>query len=108
MTTPACQACGACCTNPDVNRGEGSVAYVTVARDERLWSRADLVRRFVVVGADGEAHLRLDPSGRCAALVGPLGRRVKCAIYAVRPRPCRTVQPGDGDCVRARRERQIG
>lgn len=38
----------------------------------------------------------------CRALIGDVGRRVGCAIYAQRPQPCREVQPGDAQCNKAR------
>ncbi|HEU4406303.1 MAG TPA: YkgJ family cysteine cluster protein [Polyangiaceae bacterium] len=103
-----CQACGACCANPDENRRERFVDYVEVAPGSRLVADADLRKRYVVVNAEGAAHLRLDPSGRCAALVGRLGARVRCAVYADRPRGCRLVEPGSARCLQARRERGVG
>ena len=44
---------------------------------------------------------------RFNALLGAIGRKVSCGIYHHRPRACRTVQPGDGDCLRARREQGL-
>ena len=102
-----CQQCGACCCNPDANRDEGYVDYVAVDAPSPLLRKPDWSKRYVVVNAEGEAHLRLDPSGRCAALVGKLGVRIHCAVYAVRPRGCRLVEPASDACVRARRERGI-
>jgi Fe-S-cluster containining protein len=102
-----CTACGACCCNSDENRAEGFRDYVEVRPDEALAGRPELLRRVAVAGADGAIHLRLDPTHRCVALRGPLGRRVACVIYPHRPTACRRVQPGDADCVRARRERGI-
>lgn len=102
-----CQACGACCTNPDENRRERFVDYVEVAPASPLLADPDRRKRYVVFNADGRPHLRLDPSGRCAALRGPLGARVRCAIYADRPRGCRLVEPGSVRCLQARRERGL-
>lgn len=104
-----CQSCGACCTNPVENEREGRCDYVPIEADSRLLSRRDLVRKFVAPAeTSGQpAHLRMLSNGHCAALRGALGRRVYCDIYHLRPRACRTVQPGDGDCLRARAERQI-
>ncbi len=95
--------------NAAENRAEGRSDYVAIEPGARLLSRVDLVRKFVAVTDDAgkhtaQPHLRMDKDGRCAALRGALGSRVHCAIYHLRPRPCRTVQPGDGDCLRARRE----
>lgn len=102
-----CQTCGACCCNSDENRAENYPWYVEVEPGNRLLSRRDLRQRYVVDDPDGSPHLRLDAEGRCVALLGRLGRDVECSIYAHRPRGCRSVQPGDDDCLRARRERGI-
>lgn len=107
-----CQACGACCMNAAENQAEGRCDYVAIEPGARLLSRADLVRKLVVPAdpSDGRMalpHLRVLADGRCAALRGALGNKVHCDIYHLRPRACRTVQPGDGDCLRARRENGI-
>lgn len=102
-----CQACGACCCNPDENRAEGYPWYVEVQADSRLLQREELRKRYVVRDSEGVPHLRLDPSGRCAALRGRLGQSVSCAIYADRPRGCRLVEPGSPRCLQARRERGL-
>jgi Fe-S-cluster containining protein len=39
---------------------------------------------------------------RCVALEGEVGTRVACAIYALRPGPCREFEAGSGACHRAR------
>ena len=103
-----CQRCGACCCNPDENRAEGFAFYVEVddARS-RLLTKAELRQRYVVLDGGGVPHVRLDPSGRCAALRGKLGGLVSCAVYADRPRGCRRVEPGSARCLQARRERGI-
>lgn len=103
-----CQACGACCCNPDENRAEGYPWYVEVQADSRLLQREELRKRYVVRDSEGVPHLRLDPSGRCVALRGRLGQYVSCAIYADRPRGCRLVEPGTPRCLQARRERGLG
>jgi Fe-S-cluster containining protein len=98
-----CRRCGACCVNLPENRAEGFVSWVEVADDDAVLARADLVRKHVVRDADGVPHLRLAPDGRCLALRGALGGDVSCAIYHLRPSPCRRVQPGDALCARYRR-----
>jgi len=40
---------------------------------------------------------------RCTALVGTIGAATSCAVYPVRPEVCRDCEPGDGECVTARR-----
>ncbi len=98
-----CQRCGACCVNPRVNADEGTEAYVEISDPRAKLLRDRSLRRKYVADIDGVAHLRLI-DGRCAALRGATGRRVWCVVYAHRPLPCRRVQPGDGDCLRARAE----
>jgi Fe-S-cluster containining protein len=102
-----CRACGACCTNPNENRAEGVVDWVEVDDREALLDDARLAARLVVTKADGERHLRLDPDGRCLALRGRIGRHVTCTAYALRPRGCRLIQPGDARCLQYRRERGL-
>lgn len=97
-----CTRCGACCTNPRENEDEGFRSWVEVDRESTIWRRRDLVKRLVVLDDDGVPHLKLDATGRCAALRGALMKSVRCSIYAHRPAPCRRVQPGDPDCERYR------
>jgi len=40
---------------------------------------------------------------RCAALVGEIGGRAQCSVYAHRPLVCREFQPGSEDCLMVRR-----
>ena len=99
-----CEQCGACCTNPDENRREGFTAYVDVAPNSPLIKKE---KRFVVLDAEGNASMRLDPSGRCAALKGKLGVQVSYQVYKDRPRGCRLVEAGSVRCDQARQERGI-
>ena len=39
---------------------------------------------------------------RCVALVGTVGQRAHCGIYAQRPQPCRELEPGSYGCEKAR------
>ena len=105
MAQPApldCQRCGACCRNPPDNVREGFTSYVEVERGDEILTRPDLVRRFVTLDGGGVPHLRLEPAGRCLALSGAVGRRVRCRIYYQRPSPCRRVQAGSELCRRYR------
>jgi Fe-S-cluster containining protein len=102
-----CRRCGACCKNLPSNRAEGFASWVEVDPDDDLLADAELVRRHVVVDDGGVAHLRLAPDGRCLALRGALGDRVRCTLYHLRPSPCRRVQPGDDLCRRYRAEHGI-
>jgi hypothetical protein len=98
-----CQRCGACCCNPSDNRAEGFGDWIEIEARAVLLKRRQLAD-LVVRGADGRPHLRLREDGRCAALQGRVSERVHCRIYSVRPRACRRVQPGDPDCLAARRD----
>jgi hypothetical protein len=102
-----CRSCGACCANPDENRAEGVIDWVQVDEREALLDDAKLTARLVATNDAGERHLRLDPSGRCVALRGRMGRHVTCTIYGLRPRGCRLIEPGDTRCLQYRRERGI-
>ncbi len=99
-----CQTCGACCVNLPSNQAEGFTTWVEIEPDARLLTRRDLVRKLVTYDADGVPHLRISADGRCLALRGAIGGRVRCDAYHDRPSPCRRVQPGDGWCLRYRRE----
>lgn len=92
--------------NPDENKAEGYLWYLEV-RDTKLLHKPDLVKRHVVYDPDGVPHLRLDPAGRCTALKGKIGDRVRCTIYELRPKGCRMLMPGDEKCLQARRERGL-
>ncbi|MEX8506068.1 YkgJ family cysteine cluster protein [Leptothrix ochracea] len=87
-----CQHCGACCS---------------AFRVSFYWAEAD------VFGLPEEMIERVTPlyscmagtnasAPRCVALTGTLGEGVSCSIYAQRPSPCREVQTGDAQCLRAR------
>jgi hypothetical protein len=107
MSDYDCQRCGACCCNSAENRAEGYVYYVPVEEGARLRSRPELMRKLVVEDRDGTPHLKLDRDGRCVALRGRLGDRVKCTIYHDRPRACRRVEAGSEACLRARRDHGV-
>jgi hypothetical protein len=84
-----CQSCGACC------------AY------SKEWPRfsteadADLDRIPPALVDDGLGRMRCI-GDRCTALIGKVGVKTACSIYAVRPEVCRTCQPGDDACAMAR------
>ena len=104
-----CQACGACCCNPAENRAEGFRDYVEVEPGAKLWKKPALLQRYSVANGRGEHHLKLiGAEERCAALLGSLGKRVRCSIYEWRPRGCKKVEAGDASCLRYRKERGIG
>ena len=85
-----CTACGACCAfSADWPR-------FSTEEDEEL----ELIpANFVDERRNG---MRCD-GDRCSALVGDVGKSTSCAIYPVRPDVCRVCQPGDEECLMARR-----
>jgi len=98
-----CVQCGACCCNSPENRAEGFTEYVEVDARAPLLRKPELVRRLVVYSDEGRPHLRMHPDGRCLALRGRVGEKVRCTIYADRPLPCRKVEAGSALCQRYRR-----
>jgi uncharacterized protein len=85
-----CRTCGACCSySADWPR-------LSLESDAHI---ARIPREFI---AEGERAIRCK-GDRCAALVGVVGERTSCAIYALRPDVCRTCSPGDAECLQARR-----
>lgn len=102
-----CTSCGACCCNTPSNIERGYVAYVEIDDPRsRLLTDRSLKRKLVASDEHGIPHMRM-LGERCAALSGRVGDRVRCLVYAHRPRACRRVQPGDADCLRAREERGL-
>ncbi|MFY7855105.1 MAG: YkgJ family cysteine cluster protein [Rubrivivax sp.] len=91
-----CQRCGACCA---------------CFRVSFYWGEADDAPGGTVPAALTEPVSPLHrcmrgtsrtPS-RCVALEGRVGESVRCGIYAQRSSTCREVQPGDAQCLKARR-----
>lgn len=90
-----CQRCGACCAS---------------FRVSFYWAEADDAPGGTVPVALTEPvspQLRcMQGTGRkpvrCVALQGEVGVQVACAIYAQRSSTCRSVEPGDAQCRKAR------
>lgn len=85
-----CQSCGACC------------AY------SRDWPRFSLesdeeIARIPAKFVNDAVGCMLWDGTRCSALEGKLGEHVACRVYEVRPIVCRDCQPGDEECLIARR-----
>lgn len=97
-----CQQCGACCVNLPANEALSFVYWVEIASGDAILARPEL-QDLITRDEEGVPHLRIVGRGRCAALRGSFGRKVRCSIYAHRPSPCRIVKPGDADCLRSRR-----
>lgn len=90
-----CQRCGACCA---------------VFRVSFYWAEADdapggtvpvALTRQVSPQHRCMAGTETQPV-RCIALNGAVGQAVACGIYARRSSTCRSVQPGDSQCLKAR------
>lgn len=91
-----CQRCGACCA---------------VFRVSFYWAEADDAPGGTVpvemTEPVGPLHRCMRGTARapvrCTALQGRVGEYVECGIYAQRSSTCREVQPGDAQCLKARR-----
>ncbi|GJD48712.1 hypothetical protein OPKNFCMD_1436 [Methylobacterium crusticola] len=86
----ACQSCGACCAY------SAEWPRFSTEEDEEI---ARIPAEFV---DDAAGRMRCD-GDRCSALSGTVGRTVACRVYAVRPEVCRVCEPGDPECLMARR-----
>jgi Fe-S-cluster containining protein len=78
--------------------------YLPVDKDDDILGKPDLAQRYVSEGKAGARHLKLTADGRCKALRGPVGGRVRCEIYHYRPGPCRRVQLDSELCHIYRRD----
>jgi len=85
-----CQSCGACCAY------SANWPRFTIEDDAAL----DLIPAHLV--NDRLSGMRCE-GDRCCALTGKIGEHTACGIYAVRPEVCRTCEPGDPECMMARR-----
>lgn len=94
-----CLTCGACC-----------IGY----RASFYWAECDdavprgVPERLTVRVSPFRRAMRRSRTGRCVALRGAPGRRVRCSIYERRPSVCRAFEPGwaagsaDDRCAGAR------
>lgn len=97
MTTSPldCQRCGACCA-------QFRVSFYWAEADDAPGGTVPVALTSPV----GSLHrcmagTELRPV-RCVSLQGDVGRAVACGIYEQRSSTCRSVQPGDGQCLKAR------
>ena len=90
-----CQRCGACCAQFRVS------FYWAEADDAPGGTVPVALTRQVSPQHRCMAGTEVAPV-RCVALVGEIGRAVGCSIYAQRSSTCRSVQPGDSQCLKAR------
>lgn len=90
-----CQSCGACCAF------SRTWPRFTIEDDEDI----DRIPRYLV--NDEGTGMRCN-GDRCAALDGRVGVATACSAYEVRPAVCRECQPGDEECLTARRKHGLG
>ncbi|KUM01816.1 YkgJ family cysteine cluster protein [Chromobacterium subtsugae] len=89
-----CQSCGACCASfrvsfywAEADDGGGLVpSHLTEKLND--WTRC--------------MRGTWSASPRCAALQGEVGDSVGCGVYPLRPSPCREVEAGSAQCLKAR------
>jgi Fe-S-cluster containining protein len=88
----ACTRCGACCASFRVS------FYFAEAKANKLPDSyvERINERFSCMAGTN------NPAPRCMALVGKIGESVTCSVYQARTDPCREVQPGDEQCLKAR------
>jgi Fe-S-cluster containining protein len=99
-----CQACGACCCNTQKNIALRHRGYVEVLPSDALFHEP-VLSKLTVLDDKGVPQMRLvGEEQRCVALSGTLGERVRCTIYDLRPQGCRLVEPGDDECLLARKK----
>ena len=91
-TRSPCQTCGACCASFRVSFywAEAEANAIPPELTEQVNGTFSCM-----AGTNSKTP-------RCAALQGVVGEDLSCRIYPQRPSPCREVQPGDGQCSRAR------
>ncbi|MFN7726459.1 MAG: YkgJ family cysteine cluster protein [Rubrivivax sp.] len=90
-----CQHCGACCA-------QFRVSFYWAEADDAPGGTVPVALTQPV----GPLHRCMQGTAqrpvRCVALQGTVGERVACSIYAQRASTCRSVQPGDEQCLKAR------
>ncbi|TPN82048.1 YkgJ family cysteine cluster protein [Mesorhizobium sp. CU2] len=84
-----CQSCGACC------------AYAADWPRFSTEEDAELDRIPEALVAADLSGMKFE-NGRCAALIGDVGKHTACGIYDARPHVCRACMPGDPECLIAR------
>ncbi len=95
MASSCCTQCGACCAAYAVD-----FHVAEVAGSDRTGVPPSMI--VPVVRATVRMRGTDAVPARCVALEGEVGTRVACAIYALRPGPCREFEAGSGACHRAR------
>ena len=89
-----CQTCGACC-----GPSENSPSFVDLLPADLARLTPSQRKRLVLLFAGPAIRTKHCASGVvCAALVGRIGRRVRCSIYETRPIACRAFKAGSRIC----------
>ncbi len=96
-----CVGCGRCCHHPP--------STVSLLADDEARLDEEQLRRLSVIEARPPFfRFLLHRDGHCVALDEATPGRHACAIYAVRPTGCRTVEAGSPCCLEARRLGHLG
>lgn len=91
----ACVSCGACCASFRVSFYWGeTTAHPQGMVPEALTTAVN--QQYVCMKGTEQAPVR------CVALVGEVGREVRCSIYTQRSSTCRAFAVGSDECNRAR------
>jgi len=85
-----CMECGACCAY------SSAWPRFSTESDEEIALIPD-----TLVAANGSGMRCV--GARCAALSGEVGRGTACTIHPIRPEVCRACEPGDPECLIARK-----
>lgn len=93
-----CTTCGACCQSPALKASPDGWVDLTFEEADALGPRL----------AKGSHYfpyvvMRERKDGRCIALVGEIGKACSCRIYDHRPSVCQTFEPGNIQCLEARK-----
>ena len=104
-----CKTCGACCCNTQNNMTYSNRDYIEIDRAQRLYrEERELLNQIARLDGNRLHHFVLiGEEERCIVLDGELGQEVRCMLYDLRPTPCRKVEAGDEECLKARRFRNI-
>lgn len=101
-----CQACGACCCNTKRNIAVDNRDYIEIEKTDVLLQppHKDVLKRVAHRNAAGHWFMKLvGDDQRCINLEGDVGEGVGCGIYKLRATGCKRVEPGDEECLAARR-----
>lgn len=94
-----CRSCGACCRGWVVEVESDSLVPARLVKNDPICGP---VMRETGIPPGGNAYKNTG-CGRCVALRGQIGSRVRCSIYEKRPKVCREFEAGGDDCLEARR-----